>query len=117
MVIARNLIFNQKHKKKWAKHPALLVLFMIALGLGGVFSWQGWVSLFSVAGTMVGTYGMWKSDPWKMRLYIFIACMIWIPYTLVVHSYTGLISQLVAMGAILVARIRLSGEKPEIETV
>lgn len=111
LVIGRNLTFDLKHKKQWAKHPGLLFGFILILCAGGALSWQGPISIMGTLGTIVGTYGMWQNDPWKMRFYIFIACAIWIPYTIVVHSYSGLISQLVAMFAILIAKYRHGREE------
>lgn len=111
LVIGRNLTFDLKHKKDWAKHPGLLLGFIFILCLGGALSWQGPVSILGTLGTIVGTYGMWQNNPWKMRLYIFIACVIWVPYTIVVHSYSGLVSQLVAMIAILIAKYRQGKEE------
>ena len=107
MMVTRNLVFNQKDKKKWASHKAWLFIFMIALVFVCALSWQGWISILPTIGLMLGTYGIWQNSPKKIRFYIFLACIAWTPYTIIVHSYSGLIAQLFSMAAIIVANIRL----------
>jgi hypothetical protein len=101
VVLARNMVFIQKNDKRWANHPAWFFLFStVSVGVLAVF-WNGWITLLPVAGVIVGTYAIAKDSPAQIRFFMLIACVLWIPYTIVVHSYSGLLSQLVGAAGIL----------------
>jgi hypothetical protein len=105
-VLARNYVFGKKGEEAWASHVGWVYFFIaVAIASLAVF-WHGWISLLPVAGTVVGTYGMWSDKPSDIRFYMLIASSIWIPYTIAVHSYSGLISQFVAIVGILIGMYR-----------
>ena len=112
ITISRNLVFSQKGKRAWASHTVWLYVF-IALAVGVLaFFWQGWISLLPVTGIIIGTYGMFKDEPKKMRIFILITGLVWIPYNILVHSYSGLVSDIVSYTALLVGMYRLDRKQP-----
>ncbi len=111
VAIVRNLVFNQKEKHAWAAHKWWLYFF-IALAVGSVLiSWRGWVSLLPAIGVSIGAIGMWSNTPAKMRFYMLLTGIPWIPYTIIVHSYSGLIAQLVSLSFIVYGMIRFDRAK------
>lgn len=105
IVVGRNFVFE--NKLTWARNTIWLYLFMFFSVLALLFSWQGFISVFPVLGVIIGTYAVWKNNPKDMRSYMLLTAVIWIPYTIVVHSYSGLISQVVMAVAILIGKARL----------
>ncbi|HEX8591631.1 MAG TPA: YgjV family protein [Candidatus Paceibacterota bacterium] len=93
----RNLVLLQKYKHRWAAHSMWYYGFIV-LSIGLVLvGWNGWLSLLPVAAVIVSIHALWQDHPSRIRFYMLIACLIWIPYTLAVSSYTGFVSQLVGI--------------------
>lgn len=106
IVLARNLVFIEKNDAKWASHPAWLYIF-VALSVSGVLlSWKGLITILPAVGVVLGTYAISRNNPAEIRFFMLIACVIWIPYTIVVHSYAGLFSQIVGIIGILMGMYR-----------
>jgi hypothetical protein len=97
----RNLVLIRNDGKPWRSRWiwfgffAALSLFVL------VFSWQGYRSMLPVAAVIISMYALWDTRPAHMRFYMLIACFVWIPYTVIAGSYSGLVSQLVGISGIL----------------
>lgn len=103
VVLGRNFVLLQEEdEKNWASHWTWFYFFILISIVVLAFFWNGWVSALPVVGAIVGIYGMWKKNPADIRLYMLIASSIWVPYTIAVHSYSGLLSQIVGIAGILV---------------
>lgn len=111
VVLGRNLVFMQKGEKGWASHSAWFYFFTIfAISLLIIF-WNGWVTLLPVGAVIVSMYAMWNDEPARMRFYMLLSCLIWIPYTIIVQSYPGFLSQIVGIVGILLGMYRLDWSK------
>lgn len=107
VVIARNLVFMQKGEQEWASHWAWFYFFtLMAIGVL-VVSWNGLTTTLPVIAVVMSMYAMWKDQPSQMRFFMLLSCLIWIPYTIIVQSYPGLLSQVVGIVAILTGMYRL----------
>ena len=104
--LARNQVFVRKDNQKWASYKAWFYVFILLSLLGLTLSWQGTISILPAVGVIIGTYGVYQENPARIRFLILIACFVWIPYTIVVKSYPGLVSQLVAISGILLGMYR-----------
>ena len=82
-----------------------MVFILLSIGLLTIF-WGGWVTLLPVAGVIIGTYGMWKDRPADIRTFMLISCLVWVPYTIIVQSWPGLLSQIVGIVGILMGMFR-----------
>jgi hypothetical protein len=111
ITLARNIVFSKKGEKKWASSPLWTYFFMALSIVGLIIFWQGWVSLLPVVGVIVGTYGMSKDRPSDMRFYILLTTLVWTPYNLLVHSYSGFIGEVVSDIGVLVGMYRLDRKK------
>ena len=106
VVLGRNLVLLQESEENWASHWTWFYFFIFISIVVLAFFWNGWMSALPVLGAIVGIYGMWKKNPADIRLYMLIASSIWIPYTIAVHSYSGLLSQIIGIAGILVGMYR-----------
>ena len=101
ITLLRNLIFMKSDEKKWANHRLWLYVFILLSVATPLFFWEGWITLLPVIGVILGTYSVSRKNPRELRGYMLVAALVWIPYTIIVQSYPGLLSQIVAVGAIL----------------
>ncbi len=106
ITLARNMVFIKKGEREWASHPAWFWIFSALSVAALVIFWKGWITILPVAGIILGTYAVSRTKPKEIRFYMFIACLIWLPYTIVVHSYSGLISQIVGAVGMLMGMYR-----------
>jgi hypothetical protein len=106
MSLLRNVVFLRKNDRAWAAHPAWFWIFSaLSLTTLALF-WRGWITILPAAGTILGTWAITKDRPADIRFYMLIACILWIPYTIVVHSYSGLVSQIVGVVGITLGMYR-----------
>lgn len=111
ITLSRNLVFAKKGEKKWADNPLWPFIFMALAIITLVIFWQGWVSIFPVIGVIIGTYGMSKDQPKTMRRYILSTALVWIPYDLLVHSYSGFVNDIISYVALIIGMYRHDREK------
>lgn len=106
VVLGRNFVLLQEDEKNWASHWTWFYFFIFISLAVLTYFWNGWITILPVLGAIVGIYGMWKENPADIRYYMLIASSIWVPYTIAVHSYSGLLSQVVGIAGILVGMYR-----------
>ncbi len=111
VTLLRNLIFVQKGNKKWASSKVWLPLFIILSVITLLIFWQGWPSILPALGVIIGTYGISRESPKEIRFSMLLASLLWIPYTIIVHSYSGLVTQLISTVGLLVGMFRLDRKK------
>lgn len=101
VVVLRNVVFLKKGDSYWASHQAWMWFFM-ALSVGVLFfTWEGPVSLLPTAGVLLGVYARWHEDEKRIRLFALLGVLLWLPYTVIVHSYAGTLTQIGLAVAIL----------------
>lgn len=115
VTLLRNLVFAQKNLKKWASHPGWLYVFIVLSLIALAIFWEGWISLLPAAGVVIGTYAISKDNPKDIRFYMLLTAIVWIPYTIIVHSYSGLIAHIISTIGLLTGMIRLDRKKKETE--
>lgn len=93
-VVARNTVFLRKDTHPWARHFMWPYVFS-AISLCWLLSaWEGYISILPVTGMIVATYAMWLDDAFKLRKYIIVSAMLWIPYSIAHHAIPSLINQI-----------------------
>jgi len=114
IVILRNYIFSRKEKSEWAKNGNLLYFFILISIAVMIVTWDGYISILPAAGAIVFTTGMWLSKPLHMRFMILISVLLlWLPYTLIVGSNAGSLTQLGIAAAALYGMHRHDNLKKE----
>lgn len=101
IVVARNWVFLKKEKAYWASHQAWMWFFMFVSVASLFFTWEGYISLLPAIAMVLGVYARWHEDEKRIRLFALFGVMLWLPYTILVHSYAGTLTQLVLAVAIL----------------
>lgn len=95
IVAVRNWVFLRKSTSYWASHQAWMWFFM-ALSIGMCFfTWEGYISLFPAMGMVSGVYARWHENERQIRVFSLVGVLLWLPYTLAVHSYAGTLTQIV----------------------
>ncbi len=94
--ITRNLCFYYKEKKFLSSR---LIPFVFAAAMVGVslLSWDGWFSLFIVAGLAINTVCLGVCDQQRLRYSILLTSMLILIYNVFVLSYTGMVSESISM--------------------
>lgn len=101
LVVLRNFVFDQKGKHAWASHFLWVPVFCVALAAIPILFPEGWVGLLPVISTIIGTYGRWRDNAAEIRVYALIGVVLWIPYTVLVGSISGTLTQVLVGAAIL----------------
>ena len=66
--LARNLIFYFGRNKKWAGHWIWLPILLCAVTVAGIFSFEKWLDILPVIGSLFGTVAMYMKNENMMRL-------------------------------------------------
>lgn len=111
VTFVRNSVFAVRDERSWAKSPLWVYFFMILGATLLAIFWQGWPSILPVLGIIFGTYALSRDNPKQIRLLLLLTSAVWIPYMIVVHSYSGLISQIITTAGLLVGVYRLDMKK------
>lgn len=93
------------------KSRVVLVFFTALMPVLGIFSWQGWPSVFVIIGMMVNTVGMSFRDPQNMRRSILISSPLVILYDVLVASYGGIVYESVVIVSSIVGIAVSSAKK------
>lgn len=112
VALIRNFIFlidekkNGKSDKISKKDIGILVLIYIACGICAAFTFEGFLSLFSIFATMVYTYSVWQKN---IKVYKFAGILVsvcWIVYNLYVKSVFGVILESALLICTIIGCIR-----------
>lgn len=112
VALIRNFIFlidekkNGKSDKISKKDVVILVLIYIACGICAAFTFDGFLSLFSIFATMVYTYSVWQKN---IKVYKFAGILVsvcWIIYNLYVKSVFGVILEAALLICTIIGCIR-----------
>lgn len=108
--VIRNLLFVGLVKKERSTTPVIIIfgLFVVATG---VFTYDGFISLLPIASKLLTTvsYGM-KNEKW-LRIITLPSCILWIIYNLYVGSAAGALTDLLALGSLLLAMYKFDIRK------
>ncbi len=104
--VFRNLVFERKNKSKWAESIYWLYFFICISLLCLLYFWQGFISLLPVVGLIFGTIGVWKNNPKEVRFFMFLTVFAWLAYSILVHSFSGVVTQIVIGSSLLIGIFR-----------
>lgn len=112
--LVRELIFMNR-EKKWAKHWAWLVFFLVLSVVSALVTWKGWASLLPMVASMLAVIGFWIGKPRISRLMSFPIAGSMLIYDVGLNpmSVAGIINELLAIGSSVVGIIRYDRPKKE----
>ena len=72
-----------------------------------LLTWEGWWSALPVAANIAATIGGYTYNPRKIRVIgLFVNSPLWMVYNILVHSWAGILDELVTMASILLSIFR-----------
>lgn len=96
VVVVRNILYyfqNQKGKTGWAIPAG----FACLMGVMGALAWDGWFSLFSIAGLIINTLAMSSPDPQIVRKSILVSSPMVVVYNVFVLNIVGIVYESVVI--------------------
>ena len=102
-------------EKKWAKHPAWLVFFLVLSVGSAVLTWKNWFSLLPMAASMLAVISFWIGKPRVSRLISFpiAGSMLAYDISLTPISVAGIVNELLTITSSMIGMIRYDIHKKE----
>ena len=80
--------------KPWARSRYALAGLEVLMLLGGLLTWEGYISLLPTVAMVVGTYFMWTQNAKNIRLaQLCIVSPCWLTYNIAVMTYSGILTE------------------------
>lgn len=92
--------------KKWASSPVWPALFITALVITGIFTWQDGWSILPILGSVLSTVALWMKKASHIRLISLSVGPCWMIYNMVTGAYSGALNELMAMTSIVIGMLR-----------
>lgn len=102
--VARNLVFSAGEK---VRKPYVLILMNIALILGTIFTWEGYLSLLPLIGMIAATIAMYSNNGKIIRIVqLFVSSPCWLVYNLATFTVGGIVCEAFVILSTAVSFIR-----------
>ena len=109
--VARSFVFS-KNDTKWGKSPVWLYVFLTVSLVGGVFSWEGPISLLVIAATLILTAALYSKNLKFMRRMFLFPPLFYISYNLLNRSIGGIGADVFCLVSAVIAIWRFDIRKP-----
>lgn len=103
VALIRNIIFLLDEKKNGKRDKInktdviiLIILYIISI-ISAIFTYEGFLSLFSVIATMLYTLSVWQKNPKVYKLLGIPIGILWIAYNIYVMSIFGIILETILL--------------------
>lgn len=101
---ARNIVFV---RLTMAQRPLwILVIFLVAVLIGGLVTWQGPISAFAMLATMLSCIATWQRDPKVIRRVAMVVPPLWFIYAFAAGSYPGMFVEIVILVSNVIGQYR-----------
>ncbi len=104
----RNLLFSLKSKSKYLKSVIFLVLFIIIYIGVGIFTYDGFFSLFPTIGSLIYCVILWQDNPKVIRIGNTVCYLFWFIYDIFVKLYIGAVIDFSSFAIGMIAIIKLN---------
>ena len=101
----RTAIFSQ-NDKKWASSPIWLGVFVVAMIVTGIFTWEDAWSILPIIGSVLSTIALWMKKSSHIRIISLFVGPCWLIYNLIHGAYTGALNEVLAMTSIVIGIVR-----------
>jgi len=101
----RTLIFANNNKK-WASSNIWLYVFITAMIVTGVITWQNGWSILPIIGSVLSTVALWMKQAKHIRFISMFVGPCWLVYNIINGAYTGALNEVLAMTSIIIGIIR-----------
>ncbi len=105
--ILRNALMMKYNDWKWVQKKWCPVIISILFAGILILTWNGPVSLLAFLASVSSTFVYWTNSPRNIRMVNLVcASPCWLIYDVIVHSWGGLLSELITLISILVSILR-----------
>lgn len=102
--ILRNLLMLKYKDWAWVRWRGWIIVFVAALAIVTVITWNGAVSILSFTGAASGTIGIMTNNAQKIRAaYLTCCCPSWLVYDAIIGSWAGVFNEVITIGSILIS--------------
>ena len=106
IAVARELIFYNRGRKKWASHIVWLFVFIGAMGISPVLTWQGPISILPAIGSSLAVMAFYCKRPTHTRIFGLFAQTLWLIYTVVTFNPVAVLQNTIQIVAALLGLLR-----------
>ena len=92
---AREMIFYHRGKKKWASHIGWLFVFLVAMSISPILTWQGPVSLLPATGSALAVVAFYCKRPVHTRILGLFAQGLWLTYTIMTFNLVAALQNMI----------------------
>ena len=111
--VVREIVFFNRGKK-WASSKIWLYVFLAAVIVAGILTWEGYPSLLALAGMIFAVFSFWCKAPLLICCLSIPSELCWLCYNIIHASVPGMISSNIAILSAVIGIIRnLRAEKTE----
>lgn len=86
IAVVRELIFYNRGRKKWATHIGWLFVFIFAMSISPILTWQGPISILPATGSTLAVIAFYCKRPVHTRIFGLFAQILWLIYTVVTFN-------------------------------
>ena len=102
----RDLIFYHRGRKKWASHIVWLFVFIFAMSISPILTWQGPISILPATGSTLAVIAFYCKRPVHTRLFGLFAQTLWLIYTIVTFNLVAALQNMIQIVAALLGLLR-----------
>ena len=106
IAIAREAVFYNRLKKKWAAHPIWLWVFVLLMGSAPVFTWSGIVSILPALGSVFAVFGFYMKKPTHIRILGIFTSVFWLLYAIFTGNLGSILTNCINLLSIAIALTR-----------
>lgn len=94
-------------RSRWLAFGLVLAVYIVATWL----TWNGPISLLPLGGSFFSSLALWQHTARRIRWLSLPDPPLWFSYNFLVHSYPGMLNEVIVFGAVLIAIYRLDIRK------
>ena len=116
VAIVREFVYMQRGQKKWLSGIWVPLAFASVNLLIGIFTYKDWYSLLPIIGTGCVALALWLKNPVYTKLILFPVSVGYFIYDIFVHSYVGILSEIVGCISLIIYFVRSAKMKKNVFT-
>ncbi|MBQ7921390.1 MAG: YgjV family protein [Clostridia bacterium] len=109
----RATVFFFREDKKWANSIVWLPVFIGTSLALSILTWEGWISILPMIGTVSTTFAQYSKAPKMVRLLTLPNCPCWLIYNGISGSISGVITEVLIALSIIIGFLRHDVKKTE----
>lgn len=86
-----NFIYIYKNKNKFFSLPIIPIIFEILFILGGIFTWQSWLSILPIVGNLIYGVSLWLENEYYIKALNLVVNILYLVYECFLFSYVAVI--------------------------